>query len=154
MLVFPIKIVLIVAAFMLAYWLRWTVIRPKILEPVCLINSDKCVQLEYFRKDNSALVTVYPSAYRVWFNGSTFYVYLLQSTGRTCDDPEYQPAYEVKPTRNVVQNYQCIRSIPNVLKYYEGVQPQRVRFRVPDPSNFSVYDVIQYLIAKRIVGLE
>lgn len=153
MLFTPIKITCICAAFMLAYWLRWIVIRPKVL-PACLIHPEKCVELEYYRKDNSAFVIVKPSMYRVWFNGSNFYVYLLANTGRVCTDPEYQPAYEVQPTRNATEKYQCIRSIANVMKYYEGIAPERVSIRVDDPTAFSVYEVIQYLLKNRIVGVE
>lgn len=153
MIYIPVKVIVIILAGMTAYLVRMYIIRPKVLEPACLINGSSCVQLEYYHKDNSAFVVVRPSLYRLWFNGTNFFVYELSNTGRVCTEEGYQPAYEILPTRNVVQNYRCIRSVDQVLKYYEGVPKETVFIRSDDPTKFSAYDVIQYLLRERIIGL-
>lgn len=151
---FPIKVTLLVLAFMGAYLVRVYWVRPKILEPSCLLNTDRCVKLVYYQKDNSVLVFAEPTSYRIWFNGSTFYLYDLSSaTGRACTNPDYEPAYEVQPKQSVVQNYTCIRSLKSVLKLYEHSPRKYAYIRMDDPSTFSAFDVIRYLLTNRIVGL-
>jgi hypothetical protein len=152
---FPIKVTLLVLAFMGAYLVRVYWVRPKLLEPSCLVQSDRCVKLVYHRKDNSALVFAEPASFRIWFNGTTFYVYdVSTSTGRRCTDPDYEPAYEVQAKQSAIQNYTCIRSLKSVLKYYEQSPQEYAYIRVEDPLSFSAFDVIRYLLAHRIVGLE
>jgi hypothetical protein len=151
---FPIKVTLLVLAFMGAYVLRMYWVRPKLLEPSCLLNTDRCVKLVYYRKDNSALVFAEPAAFRIWFNGTTFYVYDVASgTGRKCVEADYEPAYEVQPKQSAVQKYACIRSLKSVLKLYEKSPREYAYIRVDDPASFSAFDVIRYLLTHRIVGL-
>ena len=149
---FAIKVSILVLAFMVAYLLRIYWINPKVLEPMCLLNTNRCVKIEYYQRDNSLFAYVTPSAFRIWFNGTTFYVYEVgASTGRLCTDPKYQPAYEVKPKRNAVENYTCIRSIAEVMKYYEGIPKKYVYIRTASPTQFSAFDVIQYFLKHEII---
>ena len=151
---FPIKVTLIVLAFMGAYLLRVYWVRPKLLEPSCLLQTDRCVKLVFYRKGNSALVFAEPTAFRIWFNGTTFYVYdLTAGTGRKCTEADYEPAYEVQPKQSAVQKYACIRSLKSVLQLYKNEPREFAFIRMDDPSSFSAFDVIQYLLTHRIVGL-
>lgn len=150
---FAMKTTILVLAVMSAYVLRMYYVRPKILHPHCLIDTNSCVELEYYTKENSAFVIVRPSMYRLWFNGKTFYVYDVFNTGRTCENPDYQPAYEIQPTQSSIQNYHCVRSIAKVFEYYKDTPKNRDFIRVDNLNDFSVYDVIRYLLNKRIVGL-
>jgi hypothetical protein len=149
-----VKVVLLIASIMLAYILRIYYIRPHILEPSCLIDTQNCVQLEYYNRDNSVFVIVRPSSYRLWFNGQKFFVYDVFNSGRTCADPDYEPAYEIKPTQNYVDNYTCIRSISKVFEYYKDVPKKTAYIRATDTASYSVFDVIQYLLKERIIGLK
>ena len=149
-----IKLCVLILAFMGAYIFHRTIVRPKLLEPHCLVNTNNCAQIEYYKKMNTVFVIVRPSAYRLWYNGSTFYVYDISNSGRTCSNPNYQPAYEIKPKMNNVQNYHCIRSFASVFEEYKNV-PKRVIFiRSEDPVSFSVFDVIRHLLEEKIIQLE
>jgi hypothetical protein len=152
---FAIKVCILVLAFMIAYLLRVYWINPKILEPMCFLNTNQCVQIDYYQKpnENSLLAYVSPSSFRVWFNGIHFYVYVQSaSTGQQCTTPGYDPAYIVDTKRQAVQNYQCIRSLDDVMQYYADTPKQSAYIRTASPNDFSAYDVIQYFLKRRLVA--
>jgi len=152
--IFPIKVCLLGLAFMVAYLVRIHWVNPKVLEPLCLLNTSTCVKIEYYSRDNSLFAYVTPSSFRIWFNGTSFYVYdLSASTGRMCTDPNYQPAYEIQLKRNAVQNYSCIRSIKEVMKYYENTPKRYAYVRTGKPGEFSAFDVLRFFVDKEIIAL-
>lgn len=151
---FPIKVCLLGLAFMVAYLIRIHYVNPKVLEPLCLLNTSKCIKIEYYLRDNSLFAYVTPSAFQIWFNGTSFYVYdLSASTGRMCSDPNYQPAYEIQLKRSAVQNYSCIRSIKEVMKYYADTPKRYAYVRSPKAQEFSAFDVIRFFVDKQIIAL-
>lgn len=140
-------------AFMIAYIVQKGYVRPRILEPACLVDTNSCAEIEYYPRENTVFAIVRPSSYRLWFNGTSFYVYDISNTGRTCSTPGYQPAFEIKPKKTLVQNYICIRSIASVFEYYKNVPKERAFIRMKDPSGFSAFDVIQYFIKQKIIKI-
>jgi hypothetical protein len=151
---FPLlKVVVLMVGVMTAYVIRQYWINPKVLTPVCLIDSDRCVRLEYFRRKNTALVYVFPSNWVLWFNGEKFYVYQVGNTGRTCTDPNFQPAFEIRPRNRKVDEYTCIRNLKSVQEYYPEASKEYAYFSVPDPNAYSAFDVAQFLIERQIIRL-
>lgn len=152
---FVIKVCILLSAFMVAYLLRVHWINPKILEPRCFLNSNQCVQIDYYQKpnENSLLAYVNPSSFKVWFNGIHFYVYVSKSsTGHQCTTPGYDPAYVLDLKRQAVHNYQCIRSVHDVMQYYTKTPKKTAYIRSANPNAFSAFDIVQYFLNRRLVA--
>jgi hypothetical protein len=151
---FPLfKVVILVVGVMSAYLVRSYLVNPKLLNPSCLNHSDRCVRLEYFRKQNTVLVYVYPSNWILWFNGDKFFVYQVGNTGRECNNPDYQPAFEIRPRRRKVEEYTCIRKVKSVEEFYEDVEKKYAYINLTDPSAFSAFDLAEYLVREQILTL-
>jgi hypothetical protein len=151
---FPIvKVVVVVVGVMSAYLVHRYVVTPKVLYPTCLVSTEQCVRLEFFRRANTALVFVYPAAWTLWFNGDKFFVYQQGDTGRKCSDPDYSAAYEIRPRQQQVQELTCIRSVDKVKEYYNGLPAEYKYIRLENANQFSAYALAKFLVDEQIITL-
>jgi hypothetical protein len=124
------------------------------LKKTCLIDTDGCVKIRYQKKDNSVLVHVAPSGKVVWFDGKEILLY-NEPTGRICDTGD--PAYvwttpSEKETHTVPQGYMCAKSLKDVEKFYDGVEPQFAFMRSGGPP-LGIFDILNHLSDLNVIDL-
>lgn len=120
-----------------------------ILNSSCLINSNDCIEIKYFKKNNSVLAFVNTNNYIFWFNDNTAWVY-VDDTGYQCKDPNFEPAYKLTIQQLVA--FECILSVKNVQKLYKDVQPIYIYIR-SDNLKFDCFDLYNLLISENIIKI-
>jgi hypothetical protein len=50
-------------------------LRPLVLSPLCLIDTEDCLSISYYNVDNTVLVNVDQSDYYIWYDGEKIYLY-------------------------------------------------------------------------------
>ena len=50
-------------------------LRPLVLKPLCLVDTQECLSLSYYNIDNTVLVNVEKNDYTLWYNGKKIYLY-------------------------------------------------------------------------------
>jgi hypothetical protein len=151
-------IVLILSIFSVSI-LYYGLVKPKVLEPLCLLDTGKCVRIQYYALKNSALIHMQPTGFWVWFNANKAFVYGI-NTGNVCTDDDqgnkYEAAYYISPTQEQSVQYNCIRKLEDVKKYYtdNNAELGYLFFRVEKPEEFDVYDVLNEMNRKRIINIQ
>ncbi len=128
-------------------------LRPFVLEPLSLVDTNSNVQISYQQIQNSILVNMKPTQYWWWFNGRNIYVYGLP-TGRLCEDEneKYQPAFVIDTAENRMIGYQCIIKLENLQNYYKNAPVQYIYVK-SKKSNYNIYDAINLLVSKNVIIL-
>ena len=146
-----VRVWIIVIAALLAFSLVILVLKPFVLEPLGLIGSDNCLQIEYWQYNTTVLAHMQPTGYWVWFNGEDMFVY-GQPTGRLCSDKGYEPAYLYDIRLQKVLGYVCVVELDQVQEYYKSknVKSQFIFKKDPSPT-FDVYDLLTLFVDKRVI---
>ena len=133
------------------------IIRPYVLEPMSLVDTNASVRISYQQINNSVLVNMAPTQYWWWFNGQNIYVYGLP-TGRLCEQESeeenavYEPAFVINGTNARLIGYQCIIRLEDLKTYYKKA-PINYLFTRPKKTNFNIYDAINLLVSRNIIVL-
>jgi len=146
------KLILIILGLMSAFILYKSWILPSVLIPNCLVNSNNCLEIKYFKKQNSALVFVNPTGYTIWCNAGECFLYGI-NTGYVCKDPKYEAAFKIEKNRKSLENYTCILSVREVLKQYADISPMYLYKRVIF-SKFDVYKLLDILVDNKIIVIQ
>ena len=126
------RIVVIFLSIMIGYLIYVLIVKPLVLDKLCLTNAQNCVKIAYYPYEDSVLVFMENSNYWIWYNGDEIYLYgsplgemcmpNWSSQGITgctdkcpggakcingicpCDDanPPFQPAYKINPQSGVI----------------------------------------------------
>ena len=150
---FFLRTFVILLAIATAYVIYRGIIDPHILNPLCLTDSNNCVQLSYYKYNNSILVNMQPTGFWVWYNGNKAFLY-GQNTGNVCNDPNFETAYVIDKS-GVTNGYECINKLDLVKNYYSSRGEQQfVYIRTEtNVNNFNVYDVLNYFNDKNIIKI-
>lgn len=146
-----VRIWTIVIAVLIAFSIAILVIKPFVLEPLCIIDTDKCLQIEYWQYNTTVLAHIQPTGYWVWFNGENMLIY-GQPTGRLCSDLGYAPAYLYDIRLQKVLGYVCVIDLEQVQSFYKekNVKAQYIFKKNPSP-NFDAYDLLTLFIKDKII---
>ncbi len=162
-LVFLILRTFIVAiGIIIAYYIVKYVIKPKILEPNCLVNSNTCVNVILWKSNNSFLAEIKPVELWMWFDGK--YIYLYNQTTGNCDDT-YEPSVVIQPImldgkiNYQRQKDQCVSSLNDVKIFYtsEVKEDNRISlwFRYTgQPTSINIFESIvgnQFIDINKII---
>ena len=149
---FLIRLVFVVIACLFAYIIYIKIVQP-FLSRKCFF-SQTCLRLKYYKFENSVLAHIQPSGYWLWFNGLDAYVYGY-TTGRTCQDIKYEPAYKVQKTSGLPTGYDCIDKLDDITKFYKskGVKSQYL-YLDTEGKNFGVEKILNLLDSKNIITLD
>jgi hypothetical protein len=142
--IFLIKLIVLIGAIVLGVLATTKIIEPKILYPNCFTETNSCVGLSFRRKDNTALIQVYPQNYYLWYNGKYLFVY-GEPTSRSCADTTTDPVYMADLKSGSVMGYGCIAPITEIQKLYEDQAEEYMFYRVADltqaPDAFQVMKI-------------
>lgn len=139
------NIIILLLSLMTGYVLYYLLIRPKVLEPLCLVNSEDCARLGYRTFGNSILINVSLTDYWIWYNGDKIFVYNPPISDLVCKtEMNYEPAYVVDQVTGLPSNYECITRVIDVLKYYDknGAKEQTIYTKGLNLNKISVLDII------------
>lgn len=149
-----IRIITIVLAIFTAFVIYSYIIRPYILEPMCLVDSNSCVRMSYYRYNNSALSKMGNSGLWIWFNGDKAFIY-GQPVGQLCQDPsKYQTAYTINTKTGLKEGFTCVITLGEVIDFYKtkGVQLEHLITKA-DINNFDVYSALNTLHNNGVINL-
>lgn len=155
MLALAIRIAVIIVAVCTAIVLYSYVINPYVLQPLCLINSNSCARMSYYKYNNSALAKMDNSGLWLWFNGDRAYVY-GQPVGQLCSDPStYEAAYAINTQNGLKEGYTCVKTLSSVIDFYKskGVALEHLVVKA-DPKTFDVYSALNTLHQNNIINLQ
>jgi hypothetical protein len=128
------------------------IIKPYILEPMCLIDTQSCLKIQYQSFENSVLVHMIPTGYWVWFDGKDILIY--GETGRVCKDEGFQSVYAYDVSTRKIIGYMCAKSLSEVKDFYKRQNsPKEYIFKKKFKDNFDVYDVINLLADQKIISI-
>jgi hypothetical protein len=130
------------------------ILKPYVLEPLCLINTNKCIQISFKKFKNSVLVHMQPTGYWWWFNGRYIYVYGLP-TGRECEDSSrFEPCFVVDAKTRKTVGYECVTVLSDITKFYDekNAKEQHI-FVCSKEKNFNIYDAFDQLVLKNIIQI-
>lgn len=126
-----------------------TMIRP-IAVASCLIDSSKCITLEYQTVGNTALIHDESTDRYIWFVGDDILLY-NEPTGRICENP-YQSAFVWNLSENKAKGYSCSSPVDEVKERYYSSVPVR-RLVVKTRGTLDMYGMINVLIDNEIISL-
>lgn len=148
-----IRIWVVIIAVIFGFSLYVFIFRP-ILKRLCILDTNKCLWVEYQQYQNSVLAHTQPYGIWIWYDGQNVLVYGLP-TGRQCEDAGFESAYVIDITTNKLVGWSCARSMDEVQRFYnEKKCPIQYFFKRELPSNFDVYDFINLLSDERIISLK
>lgn len=153
----------IVIAFLLAIVIVYYFIKPKVLEPLGLVNSNRCLRIIYKTIGNTALVFVDPINRWFWYNDNKVFVY-GDFAGRFCENSDdYEPAYVLDVSKKASYpgegiGYECVKKLTLVRDYYEknnakwGVVIHCLDLNKDVSSQIlTVQEIMNILLKKRII---
>lgn len=147
------RILIIIIAILTTFVVYFYVVRPYILSPLCLVDSNGCVNMQYYSYDNSALVQMKNTGLWIWFNGDTAFVY-GQPIGQICKDPtKYQAAYSINTKTGLKQGYKCIVTLGEVLDFYKSKTKPASLVKRADYNTFDIYAMLNLLNNEGIINL-
>ena len=153
---FAIRIWVIVVALFTALVFVVFILKPLVFEPMCLLNSNSCLEIEYWTLQNSVIAHAIPTGYWIWFNGSNVYVF-GEPTGQICppENQKFEPAYVVDLQKNEILGYECVMHIEDILTYYQeqGSEKRYVFEHIPKEEwdTFNIYDMINVLVDHNVI---
>jgi len=153
----------IIAAFLLGIVIVYYFIKPKILEPLGMVNTNRCLKIIYKTIGNTALIFVEPINRWIWFNDNKVFVY-GDFGGRYCQNPEeYEPVYVLNLSKDASypgeeMGYECVKKLPDVQAYYENNKADWntvlhcLNFdKGVSTQILTVQEIINILLKKRII---
>jgi len=158
-----IRLLIILLAILLGYYLVRKVVEPYVLHPNCLTDTNSCAYLTLWKYENSFIAQAFPSGLFMWFNGTRLYVY--GEDHGTCSDPNYESVNVITISgtnqRAVYHrlNYECITTATQVIQYYTGIlKVNPVTIYIRGSSNLpavslNVFDIFQRLVDDGIVSI-
>ena len=158
-----VRLWIILIAFLLGLIIVYYFVKPKILEPLCLVNSNNCLKIIYKNIGDTSLIFVDPINRWFWFNDGKIYVY-GEMGGKYCQNTdEFEPAYVLDATGKGAypgagEGYQCIKKLELVLDYYNlnkgdwNVVMHHIQSDKSVAENvLTVQEIINILLKKRIL---
>lgn len=146
------RILLVILAFCTGVVLCYYIIKPYILEPLCLVNSNSCAKITYYKYNNSVLMKMGASGTWIWYNGDRIYVY-GQPVGQICEKP-YEAAYTINPQNGLKEGFKCVKSLTDVLNFYKNNKVKETTLlKRADVNNFDVYAAMSLLNNEGIINL-
>jgi hypothetical protein len=133
------------------------IIDPYVLEPTCLANTTKCVQIEYYQNENALLIHMIPTNYWLFFDGDRLVYTYGNSGSNTCSDPNFESVYvtDIKSKIKAIKGYVCIDNLQNAIKRFSAQSSLKyLYYRDSNPNIIDVYDVINYFYNKKIINLQ
>lgn len=116
----------------------------------CLIDSSKCLTLEYQTVGNTALIHDESTDRYIWFVGDDILLY-NEPTGRICENP-YQSAFVWNLSENKAKGYSCSSPVDEVKDRYYSSVPVR-RLVVKTRGTLDMYGMVNVLIDNEIISL-
>jgi hypothetical protein len=141
-----VRIAVILLALITGYVIYGLIVKPAILDPLCLTDTGSCVRMAFYRYNNSALVHMRNTGIWLWFNGHKAYVY-GQPVGQLCKDPNsFEAAYAINTRTGLKEGYECVTVLGELINFYKTKTDMEYLYkRVKDRNNFDVYAALNML---------
>ena len=149
-----IRIIVIIVALITAYVIYSLIVKPGILEPLCLINTLGCVRMAFYRYNNSALVHMRNTEIWLWYNGYKVYVY-GQPIGQICNNPgSFEAAYAINTRTGMKEGFECVTVLGELINFYKSKTKMEYLYKkVKDRETFDVYGALNLLNDHGIIDL-
>ena len=144
-------------AILSAYLFYFNVVDPYILDPMCMTNTTKCVQIEYYQIGNSLLIHMIPTDYWLFFDGDKLVYTYGHFSSRACSNSSFESVYvtDVKSKTKSIKGYVCVDNLQKTIdRFTKESKIKYVYYRDPNPNTIDVYDIIQHFYDKKIINLQ
>lgn len=154
-----IRILIASIALFLAYYLVSNLIKPKVLDELCLTNANNCFYLDIYKYENSFVAQESTTGLWMWYNGSSLYVYGI-APGDCKNPDEFEPVFKIQvDTSSGKPQYisdiiECASRLDTVISYYKTqfkVNKQRIYFKTEN-NFYTVYDIFNMMFEKKFIA--
>ena len=144
-----IRAIVIILAIAIGYLFTMYILGPSLYHKMCLSDTNSCLQIEYSRYENSALIHVLNSGFWLWYTGKYLIVYNL-AEGLSCDkgyDPGLIYDFSTKSYTKA-----CVMSFDNISNFYnQNTKIERLFLRVQSPYQYDALQIMQIFFDKNIL---
>ena len=146
--IFSEKTFVIILGIIFGYIL-YTILLKNPFEKYCFTNTNSCLSLKYWKKDNSLFGNVIGSNYNFWFNGKNVYVF-GQNTGNTCVLEDYESVYVIDVVNKKILGYECIVNLETIQNFYlnQNIQEETIYMK----SQNDIFNVMNNLNKQNIIS--
>lgn len=138
----------IIIGIILGIVIYLSLIKPWLIQ-TCLINSKKCIKINYKQKDNSLLIHIVPTGKTIWFDGKDILIY-NEPTGKICENNS-QPVYVWDTKINKEKGYLCAKTLKEVNLFYKNYPTQYISIKTDKTLN--MFDIINHFIDLGIISV-
>ena len=137
------RLCVVVLAIICAFVANEYLMKPVVLDSMCLVNTNDCVWIQYWSYKNTALISMQPTGYWIFFDGQTAFTYGTQLSQQfSCqalDGIQYEPAYEFNISTGLPTGFKCLLALATVRSFYDkkGIQAENIYVRT-DTAKFDV----------------
>lgn len=147
------RVLVIIVAILVGYIIANNYVKQKVLRPLCMVDSNSCIKISYYKYNNSVLVYINNSETWLWYNGIKVYIYGMP-TGQLCLNPnQYEAAYAIDPKTGIKEGYSCVMALGEVLKFYEEKKVSPLMY-IRRGENTDIYSILTMLQTDGIVDFE
>lgn len=161
-----ISICIIALGVILAWYFTQRVLVPKVFQPLCITDTEECINVEYWRlrkkqtdgpwtfntPENAVLVHSIDTDYWFWFNGQRIYAYGFHE-GYDCVDDGYEPNYIIDAAENKVIGFECIAPLSQVKEAFiaDPLTEHRHIFIRDLEKGYDIYTLLATMIERGII---
>lgn len=126
----------------------------KIVRPfasnTCLVDSHRCINLEYQTTGNTALIHDLSSGRHIWFVGDDILLY-GEPTGRICDDG-HDAAYVWNLSTNEPKGYICSSPVDVIKQRYYSNAPVGY-MSIKTKGTLDMFGMVNELIDRNVISI-
>jgi hypothetical protein len=151
---FCFRILTITLAVIAAFYITSNFIKPKVLDNMCLTDTFNCASIKYLmNKEGSVLVHMVPTGYWWFYSKGTGRVYIYgEPVGATCPGQNVETSYVLNISENIVTGYECVKTLDEIKKDFEGVKEGYIYHKVGEKERFNVVDCVNLFIKNGIIN--
>jgi hypothetical protein len=145
-----IRAIIIVLAVFFGFLFTRYILVPSIYTDLCLTNTNNCLQIEYWKLDNSALIHVFNTGMWLWYTGK-YYVIYNENTSLQCEDG-FAPAtiFDTSSTIKNLSNF-CVSSLDKIQQFYKDKPYTTLYERVNNPYQTDAFKILELFFNKKIL---
>lgn len=144
-----IRAITIIFAIAIGYLFTVYLLGPTLYHNICLSDTNTCLEIEYYRIDNSALIHVINTGYWLWYTGKYLIIYNL-AEGLSCTTGYDAGIIYDFYTKSFTKA--CVMSFSEINDYYsKQTILERLFLRVDNPTNYDAFGIMQIFFDKNIL---
>jgi hypothetical protein len=149
-----IKIIIVIISIFTGYVLYKT-LETNVLIPSCLIKTEDCVKISYYKNGNSVLFNVPPSGYWIYVKDNKTYTYGQQNLSDCGENGTFESVYVTDLTKSMpLQGTVCYLRFDLLLdQKFKGVNKNYFYFKKDPKKIVDMFTVLTELQKRGIIKI-